>query len=97
MNDDPKTAQPPLLFVRYDTIRELTAFQEQYDRLILEMQQVQVQLDSSPSLEPDSPRAAQRQEWRAWLQLQIKNKKQAREDLLKAMLAKNIVIEELPH
>ena len=75
MNDTSETAQSPLLTIRYETIRELTAFQEQYDRLTEEIQQVQVQLDSSPPLEPDSPRAAQRQEWRSWLQLQIKTKK----------------------
>ena len=46
--------------ISYTTIRELALFQEQYDRLSHERQQVQVQLDSSPSLPADAPRAAQR-------------------------------------
>jgi len=82
--------------IDYETIRALALFQEQYDRLTHEIQQVRVQLESSPPLEPGSPGAEQRQEWRSWLQLQIKSKQHAREDLAKAMSNRNIIIEHLP-
>jgi hypothetical protein len=82
--------------IGYETIRDLALFQEQYDRLTHEIQQVRVQLESSPSLEPGSSRAAQREEWRSWLQLQITSKQHAREDLVKAIRATNIFIENLP-
>ena len=84
------------IIIDYETIRVLASFQEQYDRLTHEIQQVRVQLASSPSLEPGSPGAEKREEWRSWLQLQIKSKQHLREDLLKAMHAKNIRIEQLP-
>jgi len=84
------------LTIGYETIRVLALFQEQYDRLAHEMQQVKIQLENSPSLEPGSPRADQREEWRSWLQLQIKSKQHARADLVKAMLDKNIIIDNLP-
>jgi len=96
MNSADTTTDHPILTISYDTIRDLAFFQEQYDRLTHDIQQVRVQLESSPSLEPGSPRAEKREEWRSWLQLQIKSKQHLREDLVKAMHAKNICIEHLP-
>jgi len=84
------------LTIDYETIRILALFQEQYDRLTHEMQQVRVQLESSPPLEPGSPGAEKRAEWRSWLQLQITSKQHAREDLANAMRARDIRIENLP-
>ena len=84
------------LVIDYDTIRELALFQEQYDRLTHEMQQVRVQLESSPALEPDAPGAQHRAEWRSWLQIQIKSKQHEREALVHALAAKNIRVEHLP-
>lgn len=82
--------------ISYATIRELAQFQEQYDRLSDEIQQVRVQLESSPSLPVDAPRAAQREEWRSWLQLQIKSKGRDRDDLVQAIRAKGIEVIDLP-
>lgn len=90
------TDTPPTVTIDYETIRDLAFFQEQYDRLTHEIQQVRIQLESSPPLEPDSPKAAIREEWRSWLQLQIKSKQQTRDDLVKALQDKNIVVENLP-
>lgn len=96
MNSAHTATDHPILTISYDTIRDLAFFQEQYDRLTHEIQQVRVQLESSPSLESGSPGAEKREEWRSWLQLQIKSKQHLREDLLKTMHAKNIRIEQLP-
>jgi len=53
--------------ITYQSIRDLALFQEQYDRLTLEIQQVRVQLDSSPALADDDPNQEKREEWRSWL------------------------------
>lgn len=82
--------------ISYATIRDLALFQEQYDRLSHEMQQVRVQLESSPSLAADAARSAQREEWRSWLQLQIKNKGKERDALVQAIRAKGIEVKDLP-
>nr|WP_321468097.1 hypothetical protein [uncultured Desulfobulbus sp.] len=82
--------------VTYQDIRDLAFFQEQYDRLTHEIQQVQVQFDSSPPLPPQSPEAAKREEWRSWLQLQIRSKGKEREALLQDILAKGFQITQLP-
>jgi hypothetical protein len=92
MTNDPKQN----ITVDYETIRDLAFFQEQYDRLTDEIQQVRVQLESSPPLEPGSPRAQQREEWRAWLQLQIKSKQHARDSLVKGIQQKGVIVEHLP-
>lgn len=86
----------PTLTISSATIRDLAFFQEQYDRLTHEIQQVRVQLDSSPPLEPDSPRAAQREEWRSWLQLQIRSKLKDRDALVRTIRDKGIVVTDLP-
>lgn len=95
MNSDTTPSDAPVV-ISYDAIRDLAFFLEQYDRLTEEIQQVKVQLASSPSLEPDSPRFTQREEWRSWLQHQIISKQHDREELVKSMRAKNICIEQLP-
>lgn len=84
------------LTISYETIRDLAFFQEQYDQLTHEIQQVRVQLDSSPPLASDSQGYEKREEWRSWLQLQIKSKQKAREALVAAMRDRNIAIENLP-
>jgi hypothetical protein len=86
----------PTLTISYQTISDLAFFQEQYERLTHEIQQVRVQLDSSPSLEPGSPRAAQREEWRSWLQLQIKSKCKERDTLVQGIRDKGIEVNDLP-
>ena len=90
------TDTPPTVTIDYETIRDLAFFQEQYDRLTHEIQQVRIQLESSPPLDPDSPKATVREEWRSWLQLQINSKQHTRDDLVKALHDKNIVVENLP-
>lgn len=82
--------------ISYQAIRDLTFFQEQYDRLTHEIQQVRVQLESSPPLEPGSPRADQREEWRAWLQLQIKNKSKERQVFVQTIADKGFQVIDLP-
>lgn len=96
MNDDLKQITNQSITIDYQTIRDLAFFQEQYDRLTNEIQQVRVQLDSSPPLEPGSPRAQQREEWRDWLQLQIKSKQHTRDSLVRAIRQKGVVVENLP-
>jgi len=96
MDNQPQKTVIPRIVIDYETIRALAFFQEQYDRLTHEMQQVQVQLASSPPQEPGSPGAQKREEWRAWLQLQITSKQHAREELLRDVQSKNIVVEQLP-
>jgi hypothetical protein len=90
------TDTPPTVTIDYETIRDLAFFQEHYDRLTAEIQQVKVQLENSPPLEPDAPKAANREEWRSWLQLQIKSKQNTRDDLVKSLQAKNIQVNHLP-
>ncbi|MGD9947890.1 MAG: hypothetical protein AB7U29_05350 [Desulfobulbus sp.] len=80
----------------YKAIHDLAFFQEQYDRLTHEIQQVRVQLKSSPPLPPDDPRAAQREEWRDWLQLQIKSKYKERDSFVKVISDKGFHIIDLP-
>lgn len=84
------------LTVSYETIRDLALFQEQYDRLTDEIQQVRVQLESSPPLASGAPDYEKREEWRSWLQLQIKSKQKARESMVAAMRERNITIDNLP-
>jgi hypothetical protein len=97
MDNAPKpTALPATVTIGYETIRDLAFFQEQYDRLTHEIQQVRVQLENSPPLEPGSPKAEAREEWRSWLQLQIKSKRHSRDDLVKAIQNKGILVENLP-
>lgn len=96
MTTEAPTAAPNNLAISYETIRDLALFQEQYDRLTEEIQQVQVQLESSPPLVSGTPDYAKREEWRSWLQLQIKSKQKARESLVAAMRVRNITIDNLP-
>ncbi|MBM9614031.1 hypothetical protein JWJ90_06990 [Desulfobulbus rhabdoformis] len=82
--------------ITYQSIRDLALFQEQYDRLTHEIQQVRVQLDSSPALAADDPHVEKREEWRSWLQVQIKSKCRERKELLKFIHDKGFQITELP-
>lgn len=86
----------PAITISYQTIRDLAFFQEQYDRLTHEIQQARVQLESSPPLAPDAPRASQREEWRSWLQLQITSKCKDREALMQTIRDKGMVVTDLP-
>ena len=90
------TAVPAHVIISYETIRDLALFQEQYDRLTDEIQQVQVQLESSPPLASGAPDCAKREEWRSWLQLQIKSKQKDREHLVAALRERNITVDNLP-
>jgi len=85
-----------MLTIGYETIKDLARFREQYDKLTDEMQQARIQLENSPPLTPDSPRAEQRAEWRSWLQLQIAAKQRQRNDLVIALVEQGIRIENLP-
>lgn len=96
MNSSAPPAAPTHLTVSYETIRDLALFQEQYDRLTDEIQQVRVQLASSPPLTSGAPDFEKREEWRSWLQLQIKSKQKARESLVAAMQDRDITIVNLP-
>ena len=80
----------------YETLKDLSVFLEHYVKLTDEIQQASVQLASSPPLEPGSPRAQQRAEWRAWLELQITSKKKVRVGLVASLQAKGVSIENLP-
>ncbi|MGE4561138.1 MAG: hypothetical protein AB7E77_13125 [Desulfobulbus sp.] len=84
------------LSISYQAIRDLAFFQEQYDRLTHEIQQVRVQLESSPPLPPEDSRAAKREEWRSWLQLQIKSKGKERESFVQAISDKGFQVIDLP-
>ncbi|WP_448871945.1 hypothetical protein [Desulfobulbus propionicus] len=86
----------PTLTISYQAIHDLAFFQEQYERLTHEIQQVRVQLDSSPPLPPDDPRAPQREEWRSWLQLQIKSKRKERDSFVQAIADKGFEVIDLP-
>ena len=80
----------------YQAIRDLAFFQEQYDRLTDEIQQVRVQLKSSPPLPADDPQHAKREEWRSWLELQIKSKCKEREAFVRTISEKGFTITNLP-
>jgi len=84
------------MHIDYQVIKELALFQEQYDKLTAEIQQVKVQLKNSPPLKPDAPRAGQRAEWRAWLELQVASRQRWRQGLVKSLLDRDIVVENLP-
>ncbi len=96
MTTEAPMAAPNDLAISYETIRDLALFQEQYDRLTDEIQQVQVQLESSPPLASGAPDYEKREEWRSWLQLQIKSKQKARKILVASMRERNITIDNLP-
>jgi len=84
------------MHINYHVIKELALFQEQYDKLTSEIQQVKIQLQNSPPLAPEAPKAAQRAEWRAWLDLQIATRQRWRQGLVQSLLDRDIVIENLP-
>ncbi len=84
------------MHIDYNLIKALTFFQEQYDKLSAEIQQVKIQLKNSPPLEPDVSGARQRAEWRAWLELQIATRQRLREELIKSLLDKGVTINNLP-
>ncbi|MDY0390215.1 hypothetical protein [Desulfobulbus oligotrophicus] len=89
------TAKPATI-INYDILEDLALFLEQYDQLTHEIQQAQVQLDSSPALDPGSPGYEKREEWRTWLHIQIQSKQKAREKLVTALRDQHIQIENLP-
>ena len=55
-----------------------------------------MQLDSSPPLTDGSERAKKREEWRSWLELQIRSKSRARQELVRGLEARQIYITGLP-
>jgi hypothetical protein len=93
---DPNAPNSDSVNISYKVIKELAHFQQQYDKLTEEIQQVKVQLKNSPPLEPGAPNAQQREEWRSWLELQITSKQRARQELLTALQKKGFLIDELP-
>lgn len=96
MNDTASTANQAAVTIDYATVKDLAVFQEHYDRLTEEIQQARVQLDSSPPLTDGSERAKKRDEWRSWLELQIRSKSRARADLVRGLEARQICITGLP-
>ena len=86
----------PLVTIDYATVQDLVLFEQHYRKLTDEIQQACVQLNSSPPLADGSPRAQQRAEWRAWLELQITSKKRTRDDLIASMTASGVVVKNLP-
>ena len=96
MNDTASTANPAAVTIDYATVKDLAVFQEHYDRLTEEIQQARVQLDSSPPLTDGSERAKKRDEWRSWLELQIRSKSRARADLVRGLEARQIFVLDLP-
>ena len=86
----------PVVIIDYATVQDLVLFEQHYRKLTDEIQQACVQLDSSPPLTDNSPRAQQRAEWRAWLELQITSKKRERDDLIASMTVRGVVVENLP-
>ena len=96
MNDTASTANPAAVTIDYATVKDLAVFQEHYDRLTSEIQQARVQLDSSPPLTDGSERAKKRDEWRSWLELQIRSKSRARQDLVSGLEARQIFVLDLP-
>lgn len=85
-----------MLTIGYETIQDLACFQEQYDKLTGEIQQARIQLENSPPLAADSPKAEQRAEWRSWLQLQIAARERQRTDLVNELFAKGYQVKNLP-
>jgi len=85
-----------MLIINYDILEDLALFLKQYKQLTDEIQQARVQFDSSPSLEVGASGYEKREEWRAWLQLQINSKQKARENLVAALRNQNVLIENLP-
>lgn len=96
MKNEQNSGDTPLIKIGYETIKDLSLFQEQYDRLTAEIQQAQVQLENSLPLESSSPSAQKRTEWRSWLQLQIATKQHLREDLTRTLRQKGFLVENLP-
>jgi hypothetical protein len=86
-----------MLTIKYETIQDLARFQEQYDKLTEEIQQARIQLENSPPLATDAPKAEQRAEWRSWLQLQIAARERQRTDLVNSLVEKGYQVENLPH
>lgn len=84
------------LTITYATIKDLCLFQEQYSKLTDEIQQAMIQLENSPAIGDDSPRAKHREEWRSWLQLQIASKQRMRADLVKSLQDEGIIVDNLP-
>lgn len=96
MSDSASTTKQAAVTIDYATVKDLAVFQEHYDRLTSEIQQARVQLDSSPSLADGSERAKKRDEWRSWLELQIRSKSRARQDLVSGLEARQIFVLDLP-
>ncbi|MDX9840173.1 MAG: hypothetical protein RBS95_01840 [Desulfobulbus sp.] len=96
MSDTSSTANQAAVTIDYATVKDLAVFQEHYDRLTEEIQQARVQLDSSPPLTDGSERAKKRDEWRSWLELQIRSKSRARADLVRGLEARQIFVLDLP-
>lgn len=82
--------------IDYQIIKELALFQEQYEKLTAEIQQLKVQLHNSPPLAADAPKAEQRAEWRAWLELQVASRQRWRQGLVTALLERGIVVDNVP-
>lgn len=85
-----------LMPIDYQIIKELALFQEQYEKLTAEIQQLKVQLHNSPPLAADAPKAEQRAEWRAWLELQVASRQRWRQGLVTALLERGIVVDNVP-
>ena len=96
MSDSASTTKQAAVTVDYATVKDLAVFQEHYDRLSEDIQQARVQLDSSPPLTDGSERAKKREEWRSWLELQIRSKSRARADLVRDLEARQIFVSDLP-
>ena len=96
MSDSASTTKQAAVTIDYATVKDLAVFQEHYDRLTSEIQQARVQLDSSPPLADGSERAKKRDEWRSWLELQIRSKSRARQELVRGLEARQIYITGLP-
>ena len=96
MKNTPNDNDRPVVTIDYATVQDLVLFEQHYRKLTDEIQQASVQLNSSTPLADNSPRAQQRAEWRAWLELQITSKKRARDDLIASMITRGVVVENLP-
>ena len=96
MSDSASTTKQAAVTIDYATVKDLAVFQEHYDRLTSEIQQARVQLDSSPPLADGSERAKKRDEWRSWLELQIRSKSRSRADLVRGLEARQIFVLDLP-
>lgn len=96
MRTDDENRSAADLTISYRLLAELAAFQEQYQRLSEEIQQACIQLENSPELEPGTLGAAKREEWRAWLKLQISSRQQGRQQLVEVLERRGIRITDLP-